>query len=203
VAAVVSWLDEKTARGAALLALAGLAKEITLLFAIGLAAAEAMRGRLRRAALALAATVPFLVWYGFLVGHFRAAHYDIVGGGTWSLVPLGGYFSRAAADPGWISALLFVALPAVALLAAAVRAVYLDPTSHPAWMLVVHATWTLFLPTQVCEHVMAAGRNATGLVVSSLLLFPSFGRAARIALLFAWVLPTAVWLAPVLWWAPP
>jgi hypothetical protein len=200
--AVMSWLDEKTVRGAALLALAGLAKEITLLFAVGLAVAEIMCGRLRRAALSFAATVPFLFWYGFLVAHFRGGGYDTVTGGTWSPVPLGGFVARAAADPGWISALFFVALPATVLVAAGVRAVALDPTSRLAWMLVVHATWTVFLPTEVCDHVMAAGRNATGLVVSALLLFPSFRPAARIALLLAWVLPTAIWLGPVLWWAP-
>src|SRR6185503_20255057 len=113
---VLAWIDGKRARAWALLMLAALAKEITLLFAVALAIAEALRGRWRGALGVLSAALPFLFWVAFLTVRFRSAGYPMVTGGRVILFPLAGIVPQLSAEPGRISAFLFVALPAAALL---------------------------------------------------------------------------------------
>lgn len=198
----IAWIEGRRGRAWGLLAAAALAKEIALLFVLGLAVAEAVRGRWRGALAGFSTALPLLFWEAFLTARFHSAGAPLVTGGRLSPVPLAGIVPHLTAEPGRISAFLFVALPAAALLVLSARLVRRNPSSHEAWLVLVHALWTVLLPAGVYDHVMAAGRNSAGLVIAALLLFPALGGALRHLLLACWTSPTLIWLVPVLRWAP-
>jgi len=179
-----------------LLALGGLTKEVTLLFPLALAASE-RRGRLRL--LLLAALLPTLIWSVYLHLRFGAPH-----GLLAALLqgpPLGGVVSRLSTEPGRLSALLFVALPAVGFLPLAASRSK-GAARREAWILLLSCAFVLLLPPSVHEHVMGAARNSLGIAIGALLLLPLLGAAWRKAALISWILPTAIWLPPVLFWSP-
>src|SRR6185369_1874398 len=66
-AGVLAWLDQRRTTAVALLALAGLTREATLLFPAALAIAEALSRRWDRAVAAALAALPLALWYRYLV----------------------------------------------------------------------------------------------------------------------------------------
>jgi hypothetical protein len=209
-AGAVAWLRNRRGWAVALLALAALAKETALLFPMALAAAEAaglLRGprpALRTTALRVAplisAALPALAWALVLRAHFGV--WPTAAGPHIGQVPLAGILSQLTLEPGRISALLVVALPALALAALAIALLWRHPASPTLWLLLLHGAFVALMPPEVYDHLMHAGRNSGGLVVAATLALPALPPAAR-RVLVAWcVLPTLAWVGPILRWAP-
>jgi hypothetical protein len=123
-------------------------------------------------------------------------------GTSLELIPLIGIIPQLNTEPGRLSSFLFVSLPAVALLPAALFALIRQRNSPAAWWLLLHCIFTMLMPPDVYDHIMHAGRNAGGLVLSTLFLLPMFVKPVRLLILAYWLLPSLVWLIPVLSWAP-
>jgi hypothetical protein len=196
----VGWLRKKHAVAVTALALAALAKETALLFVFGLALAELAQKRLPRSLVVLASSLPLLAWEGYLLARFDVLPFT--SGTPLQIVPLSGILPYVTAEPGRISALLFVALPALALPVVAVYGLVKNVGSHALWILLFNCVFVLLMPINVYDHVMHAGRNATGLVLATLFCLPLLARSLRRLLWACWVLPTFIWLIPVLRWAP-
>lgn len=196
----VGWMKEKHAVAVTALALAALVKETTLLFVFGLALAEFIRRRPARSLAVLATSLPLLVWEVYLLARFDVLPF--MSGTPLQIVPLSGILPYVTAEPGRISALLFVALPAAALALVAAYGLTKDAGSPRLWILLFNCVFILLMPINVYDHVMHAGRNAAGLVLAALLCMPLFAKPLRGLLWAGWVLPTFVWLIPVLRWAP-
>ena len=62
--------------------------------------------------------------------------------------------------------------------------------------------FVVLMPFGVYEHVMHAGRNAGGLVLSAVFAMPLMSKWLRPLLAAWWVLPILVWLVPILSLAP-
>ncbi len=198
--AVLCWLGERIYPAVGLLAAAILTKEIAALFAAGIAAAELVRRRPARAALMLTALAPYALWRWYLATSLGGPVLEAARAlEHWPLV---GILPHITAEPGRLSALLFVGLPALALLPVALWHLARAPRACAAWLLVLHCAAVVLFPPEVFDHIMAAGRNAAGLVISALLLFPLAPPRGRTLLLVCWLTPTLIWLAPVLYWAP-
>ena len=199
LAGTVSWLNERRATAVVLLALAALARETMVLFAVGLALAELVERRWSHLG-ALALVFPPMLAWQFAVraalGALPAAH-----GATLSL-PGAGMLSDLSLEPGRLSALLFVAVPTLALAPLVVRWVAGAPREPTTWLVAVQWVFALLFGPSVHLHVLAASRNSTALLLALLLAFPRCAPRLRAAVA-AWAMaPTAVWLGPVLWWAP-
>lgn len=211
IAAVIAWQRDRLAQAALWLALAMLAKEIALLFGAGMGLDALIRGRYRPLAWLAASAVPLMLW--------QAALYRWLGvlalraGPGFDPVPLRGILGQLTWEPGRLSALLFVALPALALAAYVlwwVAGRMGSRTSRVAWrcdglgmwLVLVHAVSLLFLPAAVYDHLMHAGRNAIGLVVAVVFAMPGLiGMGRRLALTY-WLAPSLAWLIPILRWSP-
>lgn len=119
---IIAWLRGQPLAACACLALAGLARETTLLCAFAMAAAELANRRRWRAAALAATALPLLAWQAVVAQH--------VGGNAYGAVrsfipgPLAGAWPLADLEPGRISALVFVGLPALALLPGALAWVW-------------------------------------------------------------------------------
>jgi hypothetical protein len=198
----VAWLRERRGRAVALLALAALTKEITVVFVAGLAAAEIAGRRFSAAAAVLISAVPVVLWWGLLHLHFAGAGYGITRAALLNPIPLAGALAKVSLDPGYVSALFAVTLPALLLLLPSARRLGTDAGAAPAWLVFVHCIWVLLLPALVYDHVMAAARNAAGLVVSLLLATTFRGSAVARSACVLWTIPTLAWLLPVLLWSP-
>lgn len=198
--AIVLWFDARWWPAVALFALAALAKEQTLALPFGLGIAALFDRAWPRAGRLLLAIVPVLLWDLFLWQRFGT--FPVGAGSSVQPVPLVGILSQLSAEPGRLSGLLFVALPALVLAGVAAWLLWRDRTSAVGWMLLVNAALVILLPTDVYDHIMHAGRNATGVVVAAMFALPLLARGLRWLLVAWWVAPTAVWLAPVLRWAP-
>jgi len=196
----VCWLVERRAAGVALLALAALARETTLLFVAGLALAELARRRWSPAAGLAAALIPMLAWQLYLRAVLGTMPVASVSG--WPLVPGERIFEMLSLEPGRVSALLFVGLPTLALTPLALWWVVRAPHDPLRWLVAVHCVFGLYIPTSSHLHVMAAGRTSGGLVLALVLAFPHCAPRLRAAVAALTITPTALWLAPVLWWAP-
>jgi hypothetical protein len=201
-AGTVGWLRERRSPALVLLALAALTKEITVLFTAGLAVAALARGRFRDAAVLLATTLPLLLWWGFLQWHFAVAGQGFPQSVLPTLIPLAGALAARTLDVGYLSALVAVALPAILLFPLSIMRLRNNWSDALAWLLLVNSSWTLLLPAKVYEHVMSAGRNATGLVVALLLVLPLRNGKEPLTVAALWTIPTLVWLPPVLLWSP-
>jgi hypothetical protein len=198
----VAWLGRRRHHAVWLLALAALTKEITAVFAVGLAAAEIAGRRFAAAAVALATVLPLLLWWGYVHRHFAAAGHRFAREALLSPIPLGGVMASPSLDPGYVSAVAAVAIPAVLLLPVSAACLGAEAKTVPAWVVLAHCLWVILLPEAVYDHVMAAGRNAAGLVVALLVALPLRGNAAPLAACALWTIPTLVWLPPVLLWSP-
>jgi hypothetical protein len=197
---MVAWFQEKHARAAVFLALALLTKETVLLFIAGLGIVVLLQKEWRKGGWLLAAGVPLFLWELYLYWVF--GEIPLFAGPGLSGAPLLGILPHLTPEPGRISALLFVALPALGLLIWAVVRLRQHPVSPSLWMLALNALLIVFLPLPVYDHIMHAARNATGLVLAAIFCFPLFEQHLRQFLILYWLFPTLIWLVPVLRWAP-
>ncbi len=181
--ALAAWEDGRQRRAAALLALAGLTRETSLLAATGLAPADARdrAGWRRFAHLAFVAALPLLVWVIYLRWKFGAPSETGLNNFT---LPLAGFIEkwratftnfRAPADAAWSWATL------AAMIGLTVQAVFFATRWRPrelAWR--VGATFValmLFLATPVWEGFPgAAGRALLPMTLAFNLLVPRGGR---------------------------
>ncbi len=199
-AGIVAWLRGQRLAAWACFALAGLGRETALLCAFALAAAEIVARRPWRAAALAATALPQLAWQ-FAVAH-RVPGEAYAGAHKLALAPLSGAWSLIDLEPGRASALLFVGLPALALTPGALAWLWRQPSAPLAWLVATHCLLTLSLPGDSYLHIMAVGRQSLGLLLSLLIAFPLLSPGFRAAVTACATLPTLVWLAPVLWWAP-
>ncbi len=197
----ISWLQKKYQQAILFLALAALTKETTLLFVFGIAGSVLIRYNLKLALLASTALLPLLVWEGYLFVSFNTI--PLTAGPSLENIPLYGLIPHLNSDPARLSSFLFVGLPALLFLPVSLGLLLQQGGSSPtAWWLLLHCILIILLPFDVYEHIMHASRNAIGLVLSVLFLMPFLAKPIRLLTLGYWVLPTFVWLIPVLRWAP-
>jgi hypothetical protein len=193
-------LSARRARALVMLALAALARETAVLFALGLAIAELTERRLPRAAALAATAVPLLLWESYLRAQLGVA--GLASAHMMNLIPCADMFSNLSLEPGRLSALLFIALPALALAPAVVRLVVTAPRDPIAWLLAVHWAFLLFAPSGAHLHVLALSRQSAAFLLMLLLAYPRFSPVLRRAIALGAIAPTLLWLPPVLWWAP-
>jgi len=74
--------------------------------------------------------------------------------------------------------------------------------SPAVWWLLLNCVFVVLMPFDVYDHIMHAGRNAIGMVLSAVFILPYAGRRLRLVLSGYWILPSLAWLIPVLGWAP-
>ena len=201
LAAVSSWDRDRVPLAAALLGLACLAKETALVYGTAFAMqALVMRRPLSVAWLAVGLLSP-VIWQLYL-----AARYGVVpllaGASLDHTWPLGGMLPQLSWDPGRLSALIVVAIPAAVLCPLALRRLLRESTDVGWWLVLLHALAMLFLPEEVYDHVMHAGRNAIGLACSVLWCFPGLNPRERGLAAMWWCLPSLIWLVPILRWTP-
>jgi hypothetical protein len=198
-AGACAWLDGRRGRTVLFFALAGLTKETTLFFPAALLAAQALRLD-RRAWPLLLSFLPLALWELVLYGWFGQVAFTLAPKPV--VVPLAGIVSHLNPEPGRLSALFFVALPALGLLVWAGWRLRRTPRCAAWWMVAFNAAPALFYGLAVYDHLMHAGRNISGLVLASLFTFPQLETRARVGLLALWVTPTVIWVIPMLRWAP-
>ena len=196
----ISWLRKRQAAAVILLAFASLTKETAALFVFGLSLAEIARGKPKLSLILLASLLPAVAWQAYLYAQFKSI--PLLAGPALELVPLKGVLANLSADPGRVSALLFVALPAVGLLALSLRELAREPRAHAIWLLCLQCLFVMLMPPGVYDHIMHAGRNAMGMVLAVVLSMPSLD--VRLRRLVAWysILSTCLWIVPILRWAP-
>lgn len=182
------------------LALAALTKEQTLLLPFGLGLALLAQRRWRPALALTLVPLPLLLWEGYL--YTRFAIWGVGLGSSLQPIPLQGILSQLTWEPGRLSAAGFVALPGVVALGVALWGLRRAPHQEGWWLLLVQALFVVFLPADVYDHIMHAGRNAIGLVVAAIWVFPHLPAWARLSSLGWWVLPSLAWGWPILRWAP-
>ncbi len=176
---------------ALLFALAGLSRETTLLFPLGLAAWLALRRRFRAAALLALTVVPYLAlraglwaWLGD-PGDARAQELE--------LVPFGGLVGQWPWSTLTLEQVYAVVVPALLGLALAVaaRAGTRDLVVLGANVLVL----VVLLPEPSYADYLASGRITIGVVLAFLVCLPAIVSAQRLSQ--AWIL-VVLWFAP--WW---
>lgn len=197
---IVLWFRGRPKWAVAVLALALLAKEITLLFVFGLIASSLVGKKPKEALLAALASLPLAAWQGCLFLKFGA--FPMTAGPPLERIPLNGIIPHLSFEPGRLSAFLFVGLPGLALLFASLH--YLSRGGgHPErWWLLLQSLFVVLMPLATYDHIMAAGRNGCGLVLSALFLFPIVNQPLRVLSMCCWILPTLVWMIPVWIMAP-
>jgi hypothetical protein len=198
---VILWERSSYVLSALVLALAFMTKEIAIIFAIGLAFPAVVRRDIRAAQWPLLALIPLLLWETVLFLHFGQLPFR--SGPSLELIPLSGIVPYLMPEPGRLSALLFVGLPALMLVPASFWMLYRQGGRYPApWLTLLHSVFVVALPLDVYDHIMHAGRNASGMLLALVFLMPFLDKRARLLTLAYTVLPTLVWLVPVLRWAP-
>jgi hypothetical protein len=198
---IVAWLRRMYVPAVIALALALLTKETMLLFSCGIIASALAQRNVRLALYASLSILPLALWQGYLFVRFGSL--PIATGPSLMSIPLGGILPHLTLEPGRMSGWLFVGLPALALLCYSMLYLLKDKGRSPAgWWLLFNSIFVVLMPFGVYDHVMHAGRNAAGMVLSTLFLLPVIGTRIRVLLLCYWVFPTAVWLLPILRWAP-
>lgn len=196
----VFWLKRSYPAAILLLAAASLGKETAFLFIAGIAVAEAVQRRFLAASAVLAAALPLLAWEVWLYSQFHVI--PIASGPTIERVPLSGVIPYLTTEPGRLSSFLFVGLPGLALLIMAAVWLIRDHSSRWGWLVLAQAAFVVLMPFAVYDHVMASGRNATGLALASTMAIPSMSARGRLLLAVSWAAPTLPWLVMVVKWAP-
>ncbi len=195
------WLNGKPARSVILLALAALAKETSLIFALGILSAALTCRDFRAALWTTVAVMPLLAWEIYLFVKLGALPF--ASGPSLERVPLMGIIPHLTLDAGRLSAFLFAGLPAFVLLWVASGFLWRQRGHSPvAWWVFLNSLFVVLMPLDVYNHIMHAGRNASGLMVSLVYLLPEIDKRYRVFLTGYLVVPTAVWLVPVVRWAP-
>jgi hypothetical protein len=174
----------------ALFALAGMTRETTLLFPLGLAAWLALGPRrFRDASLLAASVVPYLAlraglwaWLGS-PGDAQAQELE--------LLPFGGLMGQWPWGRTVLEQLYSVVVPALLALAIAAAA----RARRPALVALAANVLVLvvLLPEPSYADYDASGRIATGVILGFLLCLPAVAAAGRL---------TQAWIAVVLWFAP-
>lgn len=194
-----------TAWAAVFLALAGLTRETTLVFAIPAALALAgarwdplrssAAARWRRASLFLAATLgPLLVWR-VIVAQIVAGPTQERGRGLRWFVPFGGIAHYWPWDAQHWLIVLTVILPTVAALLGAMVLLRRPRMRLLGLLVALNATaFVVFLPSDVDVDYGAAGRAALGVVLASLACLPAWSQGTRlsrpaVAVALLWSLP--------------
>lgn len=197
----ILWLQNRHTPAILVLALAALTKETSLLFVFGFSASAMAQRDVRLALRAATAILPLVLWEICLFLEFGVV--PITSGPALEGIPLMGILPHLSPEPGRISAFLFVGLPALVLLPASLVVLFRERGHSPAaWWLLLNSLFVVLMPFDVYDHIMHAGRNASGMILSTIFFLPQIGRRIRLGLLGYWVLPTLVWLVPVLRWAP-
>jgi hypothetical protein len=198
---VTFWYKGYRLPAALALSFASLTKEITLIFAVGIFASAVMKREFKTAIWPGVASVPFLVWQFYL--YSTLGQIPFRSGPSLEIAPLVGILPHLNADPGRLSAFIFAGLPALFLVPLSLWLLYQHRGAHLAsWWVLLHAIFVILLPLNVYNHIMHAGRNAVGLILAGVFLLPVVERHLRWAALAGAVLPTLLWLIPVLRWAP-
>jgi hypothetical protein len=198
---VIFWRKKQLSWGVIALALAALTKETMLIFAFGIAAAELLGRKPKRAFTALASIIPLLFWELFLF--ITLGDLPLLAGSSLVIIPLKGILPHLTAEPGRLSAFFLAGLPALILLPYGAWLLWRGlGLSAPAWWLLMNCILVLFMPADVYDHIMHAGRNAGGLVLSFVFILPALGRPLRLLSLAYFTLPTLIWFIPILRWAP-
>lgn len=197
-AGLLLWLAGRRPAALLCLALAGLTRETTLLLAAGLIPAELARRQWGRALALAAVALPCVVWQLALQRVLGASPLAVAA--TLHVIPLQGALANLQLEPGKLTALLVVALPALLLLAVGARTAWRRPTQPIAWLLLVHSALALAFSDESYLHIMAVGRLSLGLLIAALLALPGWPPRARLATALWPTLPTVFWLLPVLAW---
>lgn len=191
----------RPAGSALALALAALTKEIAIIFAVGLVCAAIIRRDVKSALWSASAAVPLLVWETYLYAHLGQIPFR--SGPSLEPLPLGGILPYLTLDPGRLSAFLFTGLPALGVLPLSIWLLYRHRGSLLApWWTLLYSLFVVLLPLDVYNHIMHAGRNASGMMLALVFTLPLLDKHARRLVLFFAVVPTLIWLIPVLRWAP-
>jgi hypothetical protein len=198
LAGVVCWLGARRSAAVVLLAAAPLARETTVLFIACLAAVELLERRWRRVAVLALTLAPMLTWQVYV----RTALGTLPVSNGLRLVRWPSTFAALNFSAGRLSAFLFVGLPTLALVPLALRWVARAPRDPIAWLVAVHSVFALFVSPNSQQQVLVVGRHTTALLLCLLLALPRCERWLRVAVVACAVLPTLLWLPPVLWWAP-
>ena len=196
---VLAWLGDRRAAALILFALGAIARETIALFPVGIALAELCRGRWSHAALLALAVAPALAWQFYLTATIGL---PIAPAARLNIIPAAGMFTAMSLEPGRLSSLLFIGLPVIVLTPLAGRDLLRAPGNPIGWLVVLHCAMLLVSSAQTNLHLMACGRVAVPLVLALLFGFPHIAPARRAAIAVIAILPTFVWIAPVLWWAP-
>lgn len=196
---MIAWLRSRRAAGVILFALAGLTREATLLFPAAVLVAELFSGRTGRAAAAGLAVVPAYGWQFYLTGIRELGGMRVVPSYMALVKPL---FANLGLEVGRISSLLFIGLPLLALAPLAVGRLWREPRSPISWLLGLNVALGLILPSGVHSHIFSASRTLTGVLLALIFLFPRMSPRARLLVAGVAIVPTVIWLGPVLSWAP-
>lgn len=199
LAGTAAWLDGHRRSALALLALAPLAREAALLFTAALALAAACERRWRAVAALVASAAPVLAWMTYLAAHVPGPTTGILH--LLAIVPLAGALPLGD-DPAHLAAVLLIGLPVLALLPGALAWAARQPRSPFGWLIAAHALLVLIAPAETFLHVLGLARVAVGLMTALVLAFPVLPADMRRGVALIAVLPTAIWIGPMLWWAP-
>lgn len=201
IAGILAWESNRPIYAIALMALASLAKETALVFVAALAIHSLLKRDPLRLLWASVSALPAILWQAFLAVEYSRIPF-FSGPPMSAIWPLAGILGQLSWDPGRLFAFLTVAIPAVALTLSAMWRLGEDPTVLEWWLVLLNALALLFLPADVYDHIMHAGRNAIGLVLSMVLCVP-FLSAGHRRLAAVWLCaPSLIWLVPILRWTP-
>jgi hypothetical protein len=197
----ILWLKARHTLAILALALAALTKETSLIFALGILGSALTRRDFGLGWKVAIAAIPLIVWESCLFLKF--GEIPLTSGPSLEGVPLSGILAHLSCEPGRLSGLLFVAIPALLLLFVSLLVLIQERGQSPAvWWLLLNCVFVVLMPFDVYDHIMHAGRNAIGMVLSAVFILPCAGRRLRLVLSGYWILPSLAWLIPVLGWAP-
>ena len=180
-----------TAGAAALLALAGLTRETTLVFAIGAAAVLLQRNRDERRATSarwaraiafVAATVAPLLAWRLVVARFVSGPTQEKGDGLLGLVPFHGIAHYWPWSPMHIVIVATLVVPTVLALAVSTTVLRRPATRISALLLGLNAAaFVVFLPAEVDINYGAASRAAIGVMLATIVCLPAWSPDGRLS----------------------
>ena len=176
-AGTVAWLDDRRGIGLVLLALAPLARESTVLFAAGLAAAALAARRWRDVGALAATALPALLWQAYLTATCprRRSASSASSNSRWP-APSRSPISIPDVSPRCSSS----ACRRSPCCPARWRGSGASRASPFGWLIALNILLVLIAPNQSWWHVLGLARVAVGAVVALLLAFPvAVARVAR------------------------
>jgi hypothetical protein len=205
--ALVAWaillFDGANRRGlvasSALLAVAALTRETTLLFAFVCAGLLLARDRSLRRALPFAAgaAVPYLLYRLVFLRHWLG-HAGVPHALLPTPVPFGGIGHYFPWDVDRIQLLYGIVIPGTFCLGLAIWALRRRRTDLGLWAVVVNVLFcVVFLPAAAYADIYSTPRIATGVVLAFVLSLPALTALRPSGRVWLW-LPVIAWMAP--WW---